>query len=330
MTRTRIGFIGAGGIAGRHQDNLNSFEDVQVVALADPQFERAEQAAERCGGRAYADYIQMLEQEKLDAVYICVPPFAHGPLEKAAIERNLPFFVEKPLSVDPAVADEIAQAVAARQLVTAAGYHWRYLDTTEEAQELLSNNPARLALGYWLDSTPPPTWWGKQAQSGGQMLEQTTHIFDLARLLLGPVSSIYAVGSSVQREAFPDLDIDDVSVATLKFASGAVGTMASTCLLHWPHRVGLHLFCDGMAIELSEFDIMVDVGRGRPIRGAQGDPFVREDRDFIDAVQGHTNRIRTPYAEAVKTHRMVAAATQSAQTGRPLVLSSDTQEVQSV
>ncbi len=65
--------------------------------------------------------------------------------------------VEKPLATDLETAEEIARGVRERGLVTAVSYHWRYLDTTERARELLSRNPARLALGYWLDSTPPPS-----------------------------------------------------------------------------------------------------------------------------------------------------------------------------
>ena len=316
MTQTRIGFIGAGFIGGRHVGNLAGFDDVRIVAVADLQFDRAREAAARCGARAYADYRQLLDREDLDAVYLCVPPFAHGALEAAVVERDLPFFVEKPLAVDLETAETIARAVEARGLITATGYHWRYLDTVERAQELLSKNPARLALGYWLDFTPPPEWWTREARSGGQLVEQTTHIFDLARLLVGEVTRVYAAGARTERPAFPQADIADVSVATLRFASGALGTIASTCLLHWPHRIGLHLFGEGLAIELSEFELIVDVGQGRPVQAAQGDPFVREDRDFVDAVQGKPNRIRAPYAEALRTHRLVMAAARSAREGR--------------
>jgi predicted dehydrogenase len=316
MTATRIGFIGAGGIATRHLEDLLRFDDVRVVALADPAQERAADLAARAGGTTYTDYRQMLDRETLDALYICVPPFAHGAPEAAAVERGLPFFVEKPLAVDGPTAERIAAAVAARGLVTAVGYHWRYLDIVERAQELLSQTPARLALGYWLDATPPPAWWRKEAESGGQMVEQTTHIFDLARLLCGEVTQVSAAGSRTDRPDFPDSDVADVSVATLHFASGALGQMASTCVLHWPHRIGLHLFGEGLAIELSEFELMVDVGRGRPVQRAEGDPFMREDRAFVDAVQGKTNHIRATYAEALQTHRLtttVAAAMRSGQ-----------------
>lgn len=318
--KIRVGFIGAGGIASRHVGNLLGFADVRITAFADPATQRAEEQAARCGAKVYADYTQMLEREAVDALYICVPPFAHGGPELAAAARGIPFFVEKPLAVDWATAERINTMVTKQRLITAVGYHWRYLDTTWQAQELLAKNPARLALGYWLDATPPPAWWRHEAESGGQMLEQTTHIFDLARVLVGEVTQVYAVGNTTPRAAFPDLDVYDVSLATLRFANGALGNMASTCLLNWPHRIGLHLFSEGMAIEMTEFDLMIDVGQGRPVRRAEGDPFLREDRDFIDAVQGKTNRIRTPYAEALQTHLLTTTAAKSARDGQPLTI----------
>jgi predicted dehydrogenase len=321
MERTRIGFIGAGTIAARHLDDLLGFDDVAVRAVADLEMHRARALAARCAATPYDDHVRMIEQERLDAVYICVPPFGHGVPEATALAHGLPFFVEKPLAADLATAETIAAGVSTRGLVTATGYHWRYLDTTERAQELLGAKPARLALGYWLDFTPPPGWWPIEAKSGGQMIEQTTHIFDLARLLVGEVTRIYAAGSRVDRPAFPGADVLDVSTATLHFATGAVGSMSSTCLLDWPHRIGLHLVSEGMMIELSEHELMVDVGQGRPVQAAQGDPFVREDRDFINAVQGKPNRIRAPYHEAIKTHRLATAAARSAREGRAIDLS---------
>lgn len=320
MQKTRIGMIGAGFIAGRHVGHLSGMQDVQIAGIADPDLRRAGAQAERCGATPYADFEQMIDREELDALYVCVPPFAHGAPERAALDRGLPFFVEKPLATDYAAAETIERQIAQKNLITAVGYHWRYLDTTERAQELVAQNPVRLALGYWLDFTPPPAWWSKEAESGGQMVEQTTHIFDLARLLVGDVSQVYAAGSRQDRPAFPASDVYDVSVATLHFQSGALGTMASTCLLNWPHRVGLHLFGENMAIELSEFEMMVDVGQGRPVQPAQGDPFAREDRDFVDAVQGKANRIRTPYSDALKTHRITTAAAQSARQGQSISL----------
>ncbi len=312
---TRIGFIGAGGIAHRHFGVLEQFEDVAIVAVADVDAGRAAEAAERFGARAFADVEAMLDAVEVDALYICVPPFAHGAPERAAIARRLPFFVEKPVALDLATAQDIADAVAVAGLVTAVGYHWRYLDTVDEVRGLLAHNPARLMSGYWLDSTPPPVWWWHEDQSGGQMVEQTTHLLDLARYLGGEVTRAYGLAGHTDRPEFPGLDVPTVSTASLLFRSGAIANFASTCLLGWNHRVGLHLFGDRLAVELTDHDLMVDVGRGRPVRGAEGDPVWREDRDFIDAVQGKENRIRCPYPDALATLRLALAVVESARTG---------------
>ena len=324
---TRIGFIGGGGIAYRHLHVLQGFSDVQLVAVADPA--RAGETAAAFGMAAFDSYEQMLAEATLDAVYVCVPPFAHGPIERALVGRGLPFFAEKPLAIDLATAEEIARGVEAAGLVTAVGYHWRYMSHVEEARRLLADRPARLALGYWLADTPPPAWWRRKDGSGGQMVEQTTHLFDLARHLVGEVESVAAVGGRAAREPFPDLDIHDATAALVTFRSGAVGTFASTCLLGWTHRVGLHLFGDRVAVEVGEHEAMMDVGQGRPVTPATLDPVVAEDRDFIDAVQGKENRVRVPYAEALQTHRLTLAAQQALDTGTTVLLSPTDQPVPS-
>jgi predicted dehydrogenase len=320
MKKTRIGFIGAGGIAQRHLGVLEQFDDVELAGFADPDFDRAVASASRFGARAYQNSAELLDDPQLDAVYICIPPFAHGEAERLAIQRGLPFFVEKPLSLEIEVAEAIAKEVAAANIITAVGYHWRYIDTVEEARRRLADRTAQLISGYWLDQTPPPQWWWHKDQSGGQMVEQTTHIIDLARYLVGEVTQVFGLAGHHDREAFPGLDVPTASAASLQFASGAIGNIASTCILNWGHRVGLHIFAEGLALELTDHDIMIDVGAGRPVQHAQGDPVWREDRDFVDAVRGENNRIRCPYGEALKTHRVALAITQSAREGKALTI----------
>lgn len=320
MSRVHIGFIGAGGIAQRHLGVLEQFDDVEIAAIADTQPGRAAEVARRFGARAYDSHAEMLAAQKLDAVFICVPPFAHGAPERDVLRRGLPFFVEKPLSADLGTAEAIAREVAAAGIITGVGYHWRYLDTVEEARALLAQAPAQLVSGYWLDATPPPEWWWKQTLSGGQIVEQATHILDLARYLVGEVEQVFGLIGHLQREPFPGLDVATASSASLKFASGAVGSISATCVLKWGHRIGLHLFSDGLAIELSDREIMVDRGRGRPVRTAKGDPVWHEDRDFIDAVKGLPDRIRCSYREALQTHRLALAIARSAAQETPVQL----------
>ncbi|MDB6452902.1 glycosyltransferase [Falsirhodobacter sp. 20TX0035] len=312
---TRLGFIGAGGIAHRHFGVLEHMADVRIAAIADPDTGRAEEAGRRFGAAVFADHAAMLDTVELDAVFICVPPFAHGDVERACIARGLPFFVEKPLSLDLKLAEEISAEVEEAGLITAVGYHWRYLDTVDEARAQLAQNPAHLMTGFWLDQTPPPQWWWREDGSGGQVVEQATHVIDLARFLAGDVTEAFGLAARRDRPDFNGLTVPTATTASLRFASGAIANLSATCLLRWNHRVGLHVYADALAMEITDHDIMVDVGRGRPVRHAEGDPVWREDRDFIDAVQGKENRIRCPYAEALETHRVALAISQSAASG---------------
>ncbi len=321
-TPLTVGFIGAGGIASRHIGDLERLPDVRITGVVDVAHERAAEAAARVGGTAYTDTGEMLDREKPDAVYICLPPFAHGAPEQALIERGIPFFVEKPLATTLETATAIAEAVERAGLVTAVGYHWRHLETINGVKSSLQWNPARMALGYWLDSTPPPAWWRKQEQSGGQMLEQTTHIFDLARYLLGEVDMVFGMAAQHPRDRFPDSDVADVSTATLHFKSGAIATISSSCILNAPYRVGLHLLCEGLVYECTEHRVWLDHGHGhREEWTPHEDPFMIEDGDFLTAVrENNVNGVRVPYAEAYQTHRLVSRCVQSAAEGRALDL----------
>jgi predicted dehydrogenase len=305
---TRVGLVGCGFIGRRHLDVLARLDGVRVAAVVDEHAGRAEAAAAATGATGYAGHAEMLEREELDAVFVCVPPFAHGELELELVDRGLPFFVEKPLAADLACAERVGAAVTASRLTTAVGYHWRYLDTVARARELLAGNPARLAVGRWWDATPPPPWWRRREQSGGQMVEQATHLFDLVRLLVGEPDGVACAASRRDRPAYPDADVDDVAAVVLRFADGAVATISATCILAGPHSIGVTLLCEGMAIDISETEMVVSTAAGSEVMRARADPFLAEDTDFLRAVRDGGDGVRTPYEEALRTHRLTISA----------------------
>jgi myo-inositol 2-dehydrogenase / D-chiro-inositol 1-dehydrogenase len=315
VTGVAVGMVGAGAVATRHVRTLQAMDGVRVAAVADPAVERAHDLAELAGAAAYASHLDMLERERLDAVYVCVPPFAHGPPELAVIDAGLPLFVEKPVAIDLETAEAIAARLARRQLVTCTGYHWRWLDIFDRAAGLLAANPARLVSCAWLDKVPPPAWWGRRDGSGGQTVEQTTHVLDLARALVGEVTEVHAFGARAA-----GAEVDQVSVGSLRFAGGAVGSLASTCLLPHLHRAGIEVVADGMWLSLSETELVVEADGERSLWRARTDARPFPDRDFIQAVRGGPDRIRVPWPEAYRTHRLACALTRSADEGRPVVL----------
>ncbi|MFH5823451.1 Gfo/Idh/MocA family protein [Georgenia sp. AZ-5] len=322
---TRIALIGAGSVARRHSAVLAGLDDVEVVAVADPAPQAAETLARECDAAAFTAAEHALDHGRIDAAYICVPPFAHGALEKEVLARGLPMFVEKPVAADLATAEELADLVAAAGVVTGTGYHWRCLDVIPEAQQMLADAPPYLATGYWLDKRPPVSWWGHTERSGGQVVEQLTHVLDLARVLLGEPVEVFAAGV---RQTVPDAavaensgDVDDATAATVRFGSGAVATLAATSLLRAKHRAALHTFSSGLVLELSETGMVLDDGSSRRECVPAEDPKVTVDREFVEAVRGEREETRAPYAEAVRSHRLSCAVAQSARTGVPVLLS---------
>jgi myo-inositol 2-dehydrogenase/D-chiro-inositol 1-dehydrogenase len=306
---TRIGVVGAGFIGGRHVESLTAQEGVAVVGVADPQAERARALADRAGGTAYGGWAELLDAEALDALYVCVPPHEHGAVEEAAIDLGLPLFVEKPLATDLDAAERLAARIEEAGLLTSVGYHWRYLDTLEQARELLADAPARMVRAAWLDKAPRVSWWARQDQSGGQTVEQATHLFDVARVLVGEVTGGAAVGS---RSAAGPGDILDVTTAALRFGSGAIGSFSNSCLLPRGFRIGVELVAPGLGLWLTEHQLVVSDADGERTIDRRVDPVVVEDRAFVAAVRGEGTDVRAPYAEALRTHRLVTAVAAAA------------------
>ena len=317
MAATRVGIIGAGWIAGVHLRVLSGFDDVQVVGIASRNPDSAGRLAESAGARVYPDYRSMLDAAALDAVFVCLPPYAAVEPALAVVDRGIALFAEKPLGLDEEWPARIAKAIHGKGVVSCVGYQWRYLEVVDRARELLESHPPQLVVGSWLGETPGAEWWIRKDRSGGQILEQATHIFDLARYLAGEMEPTAAAGRRVPRPAYPDSDILDVTETSVRFASGAIGSFSTTSLLAGPHRVELDMVSDGLALTLEVLNarLVVRLGTGTTTLAPPSEfdtPYELQNRAFIDAVQGKPNRIRSSYDDALLTHHLTLSASRLA------------------
>lgn len=301
----RVAVIGSGGIAQRHLQVLVTAADVEVVGHVTRTRRHAEESARRWGGHPYTDYRDLLERERVEVAWVCVPPDAHGDIERALIERDIPFLVEKPLDADGRTAITLAESIAVRGLVVGVGYHWRAMDSLDQARRVLTDHPPRLILGLWFTATPSPVWWRRQASSGGQMVEQVTHLVDLARFLVGEAQVVSSLAVRHDRPAYPDADIADATAAILHFANGAVGSFAATCVLARSHTVQLQLLCEQLALTVTPQGIAYDSADDCREVACTNDPFLSEDLIFLQAVRnGDASGPLSTYADAVRSHRL--------------------------
>jgi predicted dehydrogenase len=188
----------------------------------------------------------------------------------------------------------------------------------ERAAEILADHPVRLAHASWWDKVPPVSWWLRRDGSGGQVVEQATHLLDLLRHLVGE-----PVWVAAHAAADPGRDsalVDTATAAILRFDTGAVGTLSSTCLLRWKQAASLALIGDGVAVEVGEAATIIRHDGHEEIV-ADTVSKVRVDAEFCAAVRsGDPSAVRMPYAEALRTHRVGEALDRSVRTGTAVEL----------
>lgn len=332
--RIRVGFIGSGNIAKAHLgekgSGLSGFPDVELVGFCDAVPERAQAAADTYGGAAFTRPAEMLDSVAVDALFLCLPPFAHGEAELEATRRGIPFFVEKPVGLDLDVLREIEQAVREKDLLTSVGYMNRYRKGVQRAKAILAEDPAVILHGGWIGGQarvegPDLRWWFHKDKSGGQLVEQTTHTVDIVRYLCGEAEEVFAEATRAFNTHMPPAyTIDDASTVALKFRGGTVANLMSACACNVGGGVWLTVYSRNAKMEFRGWEHTVTLQQKgqdpEEIPGEEG-IFVVEDRAFIDAVKsGDRSGVLCSYADGVKSCEITLAANRSMETGQPVKL----------
>ena len=223
----RVGILGAGTIAAVHAGNLDGIPEARLVAVADIAAERAAALAAPRGAVAVATLDELLGQP-IDAVLVCLPPFATAGVVARLAERGLHVYAEKPVGLDLPAALADLSAVRRSGVVAASGYMWRAAPIVAKARELLAGRATGLVHGTVITAAPSPAWWRSKRLSGGMIVELATHVIDLVRLFGGEPRRLTCIGARTLLDD-AQCSVEDVAAATIAFASGAVGSLGLTC-----------------------------------------------------------------------------------------------------
>lgn len=319
----RLGLIGAGWIMPAHLAALDRLGRTKVVGVASARLESAGRIAQPRGAASYDHIERLLDEQRPDVVYIAVPPSASVAACEAVAARGIPFLVEKPLAAtDSRGPARVAAAIAGTGIVAAVGYHLRALEQLPDVAERLAADPAILVTAHWQDGTPAPAWWLRESVGGGQVVEQATHLYDLARHLVGEAEVVGAVSTRSDPVVPDGADVVDATAAVLRFASGAVGTFANT-RRQATHTVQISFTGDGPRTTIRRtsplpgaWEVIVEDGRRTVITPPGRDPYERQAERFLDAVEaGDPGAVFATYEDAVRTDRLTRDVV--AATGRP-------------
>ena len=232
MTTYRTAVIGCGGVSREHRHGYQHHPQTQLVALAEIDQQRLEEAGKANGiDRLYNDYRQLLERERPDLVSICTTAPPHRDITVACAEAGVHVLCEKPMATDLAEADDMVEACERAGVRLAINHQLPLSPQFRKAKELIEQG--RIGELRAVQDR------GKNRQGGYEMMETGTHLFDAMRFFAGGVRSVYGHLTTEGRDTRPEdiatsLEVDpryrdiglvagDNIVAHFAFESGVVG-----------------------------------------------------------------------------------------------------------
>lgn len=176
----KVGLIGVGGISGAHIPVWESMEDVELTALCDIRQERMEPYPEK---HHYTKLDEMLKNEKLDILDICLPTYLHADYAVRAMEKGIHVLCEKPVSLKSEDVERVYSTAHRMQVSFMVAHVLRFWPEYMLLKELYDTQKyGKLLSGYMsrVSQTPPWTWdnWMKDESRSG-LVPFDLHIHDL-------------------------------------------------------------------------------------------------------------------------------------------------------
>lgn len=231
-----VAIIGAGGISASHVRGIREQGDrTRLVAIVDIDRNRVNAFCREHGvPRGYADVDEMLAAEKPRLVHICTPPSVHCELSVKALRAGAWVLCEKPLCGSLAELDRIAAAEDASGNYCSCVFQWRFGSAGQHLKQLIdSGQLGRPMVGLcnttWYRDLPyyQVPWRGKwKTELGGPTMGHGIHAMDFFLYQFGNWAEVTAMMGTL----YHDIEVEDVSLAMVKFASGALGSIVNSVL----------------------------------------------------------------------------------------------------
>ena len=321
MAKLKIGFLGAGYIAGVHASVLARDDRVEIAAVHDVLKKRAKLLARTIDADVAHSVAEVLAL--CDAIYITTPNTKHTELAILAAEERKHVFCEKPMATNVAGAQRIVSIAAKSGKVFQVGHNRRFAPVYVELKHMLSetHQPHSAHVKMNRGELLNPEWTGNPKITGGFLFETTIHMFDMMRFLFGEVKTLQAIGSSHEYA-----ETDDFSVL-LTFVNGMHATLASSADAGWMFPFErIEVFCHHATIVTREMESLTysEGLAGRLVERSMHQlskeekwGYAQEDRAFVDSILSGGPPAVSAH-DGLKSVELVAAVYESVKTGQQI------------
>lgn len=301
-----------------HARQYRKMPDVELV-FYDRDPDKAKAYAERWQAGSYDSDAELIAVA--DIVDICLPSDLHVPVAKQAVAAGKAVVVEKPLCKDLAEGLSLVNAAEKAGVPFMVAHVVRFFPEFAAGNRLVREGKvgkpavARTRRGG-LAPKGSEEWFMDHSRSGGVLLDLAIHDFDWLRWTLGEVKSLYSrsLGATTMRGP-------DYALTTMTFDSGAIGHVESTWMDPGGFRTAFEVAGSGGLIE---FDSRLtptvrtttpSVRAMEAPMAANDDPYYKQLRGFVDAVQNGTPPPVSGY-DGLMAVSIALAAIESAKTGK--------------
>lgn len=251
MNKLKVGIAGYGVVGRKRYQFINEHPDLQVTALCEQHF--TENQAELPGIACYTNYKELLENEELDILFVCLTNNIAAEVTIVALNRGLHVFCEKPPGMN---VEEIREVIKVEKkyphIKLKYGFNHRYHDSVKEALRIIKSGELGEVInlrGVYGKSRVIPFsggWRSKRDQAGGGiLLDQGIHMLDLMRLFCGEFEEVKSFISN----DFWKHDVEDNAYALLKDKKGRIAMLNSSAT-QWQHKFNLEISLTQGYIEL--------------------------------------------------------------------------------
>ena len=256
MNQRKIGYAVLGlGIGMAHADAAYHSENADLVAVCDIDHNRLRRAVRKYAGvTAYESFKDLLQDDRVDVISICLPSAMHADFAVRAMEAGKHVLVEKPLDITPDRARLIEEARIRTGRICGVVHQNRFnVDMYPIREALESGRLGQLILGtfavkwyrdqaYYDNGGWRGTW---EMDGGGSLMNQAVHTVDLMQWLMGDVESVTSHMGIYNH----DIKTEDTTASLIKFKSGAVATFVSTTCAYPGISTEIMLYGTGGTVE---------------------------------------------------------------------------------
>lgn len=321
----RIAILGTGGMAEAHAKALRAQSDARIVAVCGTSAGKAGDFIQQhaSGAAPYDNFAAMLDAAQPDAVYITIPPFAHDGQTELAASLGIHLFLEKPIALSSEAADHIAVVTRRAGVISQVGFCLRHGHAVRRLQAAIADGSAgrpTLFYGSYRCNSLHKDWWHERSKSGGQVYEQIVHLYDLTRFLLGEPELVWGQIANLCHRDNPAYTIEDTSIGTMRFVSGAMATIAgSNGSVPGEWRSSWSVVCERLTAHFTDCNhaefIWHDSNTVRREQvGQVVDVLAAETVEFLAAIRAR-GRTTSSVADAARSTALVDAVIASSEAG---------------